>query len=70
MVAALTVAREVHCHWLNFTETINTKTSAEPREFRGGEGRGRGGRGRGRGRGGGPRDDRHSHTGIGYVLRL
>nr|POE88135.1 hypothetical protein CFP56_11364 [Quercus suber] len=41
--------------------------SIEPREYRGdgprgGRGRGRGGRG---GRGGPPRDDRHSHTGIG-----
>ncbi|KAK4507572.1 hypothetical protein PRZ48_001307 [Zasmidium cellare] len=42
-----------------------TRGDQEPREFRGGEGRGRGGRGRGRGRGGAPRDDRHSHTGIG-----
>ncbi|KAF2160458.1 hypothetical protein M409DRAFT_70424 [Zasmidium cellare ATCC 36951] len=42
-----------------------TRGDQEPREFRGGEGRGRGRGGRGRGRGGAPRDDRHSHTGIG-----
>ncbi|CAK4028983.1 hypothetical protein AC579_6407 [Lecanosticta acicola] len=43
----------------------HSNRTREPREFRGdGRGRGRGSRGRG-GRGGAPRDDRHSHTGIG-----
>lgn len=44
-------------------------TLAESGEGRGRGGDRRGGRGRGRGgRGGAPRDDRHSHTGIGFVF--
>lgn len=52
------------------TFSLPMLTGAPDYERRGGEGRGRGDRrGRGgyggRGRGGAPRDDRHSHTGIG-----